>query len=164
MENWGLVVAGGAGLAERLRSMRIRVRSLRRAHEPWASCGPPPPEAAARRLCEPGKPKMVRRPLFIFNFQFSIFNLPSGLRPGWLRAGCLGGFAEDTPARQNASSLAFALAYSYLCRMILKANCKINLGLDVLRRRADGFHDLETVMVPVEGLYDVVELDRKSVV
>ncbi len=47
--------------------------------------------------------------------------------------------------------------------MILKANCKINLGLDVLRRRADGFHDLETVMVPVEGLYDVVELRRTAV-
>ena len=46
--------------------------------------------------------------------------------------------------------------------MILKANCKINLGLDVLRRRADGFHDLETVMVPVEGLYDVVELRRTA--
>lgn len=47
--------------------------------------------------------------------------------------------------------------------MILKANCKINLGLDVLRRRADGFHDLETVMVPVAGLYDVVELRRMAV-
>lgn len=44
--------------------------------------------------------------------------------------------------------------------MILKANCKINLGLDVLRRREDGFHDLETVMVPVSGVYDVVEVER----
>lgn len=44
--------------------------------------------------------------------------------------------------------------------MQLKANCKINLGLDVLRRREDGFHDLETVMVPVVGLYDVVEVER----
>lgn len=42
--------------------------------------------------------------------------------------------------------------------MILRANCKINLGLDILRRRADGYHDLETVMVPVRGLYDDVEL------
>lgn len=41
-----------------------------------------------------------------------------------------------------------------------KANCKINLGLDVLRRRADGFHELATVMVPVKGLYDELEVER----
>ncbi len=44
--------------------------------------------------------------------------------------------------------------------MILRANCKINLGLDILRRRDDGFHDLETVMFPVVGLYDEVEVER----
>ena len=44
--------------------------------------------------------------------------------------------------------------------MICRANCKINLGLDILRRREDGFHDLETVMIPVPGLYDVVEVER----
>lgn len=44
--------------------------------------------------------------------------------------------------------------------MILRANCKINIGLDVLRRRADGYHDLETVMVPVRELCDEVELVR----
>ena len=44
--------------------------------------------------------------------------------------------------------------------MICRANCKINLGLDILRRREDGFHDLETVMVPVSELYDVVEVER----
>ena len=44
--------------------------------------------------------------------------------------------------------------------MILRANCKINLGLDILRRREDGFHDLETVMIPVSGLFDVVEVER----
>ncbi len=46
--------------------------------------------------------------------------------------------------------------------MILKANCKINLGLDILRRREDGFHDLETGMMPVEGLYDIVEVTRAA--
>lgn len=48
--------------------------------------------------------------------------------------------------------------------MEIKANCKINIGLDVLRRRADGYHDLSTVMVPVKGLYDVliVEPAEKS--
>lgn len=42
--------------------------------------------------------------------------------------------------------------------MKLKANCKINIGLDVLRRREDGYHDLSTVMVPIMGLHDVVEV------
>ena len=48
----------------------------------------------------------------------------------------------------------------YICGMILHANCKINLGLDILRRREDGFHDLETVMLPVKALYDVVEVEK----
>lgn len=42
--------------------------------------------------------------------------------------------------------------------MKIKANCKINLGLDVLRRREDGYHDLSTIMLPVLGLYDEVEV------
>ena len=48
--------------------------------------------------------------------------------------------------------------------MILKANCKINLGLDILRRRADGYHDLETVMFPVRELFDEVEVTRTGAV
>ncbi len=51
----------------------------------------------------------------------------------------------------------------YFCSMILRANCKINLGLEILRRRADGYHDLETVMFPVRGLYDEVEVERSGV-
>ena len=43
--------------------------------------------------------------------------------------------------------------------MKLRANCKINIGLDVLRRRADGFHDVSTVMVPVRKLYDRLEIE-----
>ena len=43
--------------------------------------------------------------------------------------------------------------------MQIKANCKINIGLDVLRKREDGYHDLSTVMIPVKGLYDVVEVE-----
>lgn len=43
--------------------------------------------------------------------------------------------------------------------MIINANCKINLGLDVLRRREDGFHDLETVMCPVVGLHDILDIE-----
>lgn len=48
--------------------------------------------------------------------------------------------------------------------MILRANCKINIGLDILRRREDGYHDLATVMYPVAGLYDEVEVIRTSAV
>ena len=44
--------------------------------------------------------------------------------------------------------------------MEIKENCKINIGLDVLRRRADGYHDLSTVMVPVKGLYDVLIVEQ----
>ncbi len=44
--------------------------------------------------------------------------------------------------------------------MKIEANCKINIGLDVLRRRTDGYHDLQTVMVPVAELFDVVEVKR----
>ena len=44
--------------------------------------------------------------------------------------------------------------------MIFKANCKINLGLDVLGRRSDGFHEVQTVLFPVRGLFDVLEIER----
>ncbi len=44
--------------------------------------------------------------------------------------------------------------------MKLKADCKINLGLDILRRREDGYHDIETVMLPVSQLYDTITVER----
>ena len=43
--------------------------------------------------------------------------------------------------------------------MILYPNCKINLGLRVIRKREDGYHDLETVFVPVYGLHDELEVE-----
>lgn len=46
--------------------------------------------------------------------------------------------------------------------MEIKANCKINIGLDILRRREDGYHDLSTIMFPVEGLYDVVKIEHSD--
>ena len=33
--------------------------------------------------------------------------------------------------------------------MIVYPNCKINLGLKVVRKRPDGYHDLETVFYPI---------------
>lgn len=40
--------------------------------------------------------------------------------------------------------------------MISFPNAKINLGLDILRRRPDGYHDISTVMIPVPWC-DVLE-------
>ena len=42
--------------------------------------------------------------------------------------------------------------------MITHPNVKVNLGLNVLRRRPDGFHDLETLFVPYTGLTDTLEI------
>lgn len=42
--------------------------------------------------------------------------------------------------------------------MILFPPCKINLGLDITSKRADGYHDIETVMIPVKGLCDSLEI------
>ena len=43
--------------------------------------------------------------------------------------------------------------------MLLYPNCKINLGLRVLRKRPDGYHDLETIFVPIYGLHDELEVE-----
>ncbi len=41
--------------------------------------------------------------------------------------------------------------------MVSFPNCKINLGLHILRKRSDGYHELETVFYPI-GLTDVLEI------
>ena len=46
----------------------------------------------------------------------------------------------------------------YLCLMITHPNVKVNLGLNVLRKRPDGYHDLETLFVPYFGLTDTLEI------
>ena len=38
-------------------------------------------------------------------------------------------------------------------------NCKINLGLHVLGRRADGYHDLATIFLPVADMTDELEVE-----
>lgn len=42
--------------------------------------------------------------------------------------------------------------------MILFPHCKINLGLHITARRADGYHEIETLFHPVRGLCDAVEI------
>ena len=42
--------------------------------------------------------------------------------------------------------------------MLLYPNCKVNMGLRVVRKRPDGYHDLETIFVPVYGLHDELEV------
>ena len=41
--------------------------------------------------------------------------------------------------------------------MITFPNAKINLGLNIVARRPDGYHDIETVFYPID-LHDVLEI------
>jgi 4-diphosphocytidyl-2-C-methyl-D-erythritol kinase len=41
--------------------------------------------------------------------------------------------------------------------MVIFPNCKINLGLNILQKREDGYHDLETVFFPLP-FFDVLEI------
>ena len=46
--------------------------------------------------------------------------------------------------------------------MKLYPNCKINIGLRVVRKREDGYHDLETIFYPIYGLHDELEVQRSD--
>ncbi len=41
--------------------------------------------------------------------------------------------------------------------MIVFPNAKINIGLDILQRRSDGYHEISTCMMPV-GWHDILEI------
>lgn len=41
--------------------------------------------------------------------------------------------------------------------MVIFPNCKINIGLNIVRKRGDGYHDIETVFYPIP-VYDVLEV------
>lgn len=45
--------------------------------------------------------------------------------------------------------------------MRLRAMAKINLGLDVLRKREDGYHEVRMIMQTIQ-MYDLLEIHRKS--
>ena len=42
--------------------------------------------------------------------------------------------------------------------MILHPGIKVNLGLDILRKRPDGYHDIETLFVPCDDFHDTLEV------
>jgi len=42
--------------------------------------------------------------------------------------------------------------------MLLHPNCKINIGLHVVGKREDGYHNLETIFYPIYGLHDDLEI------
>lgn len=42
--------------------------------------------------------------------------------------------------------------------MVYRSSCKINIGLDIISKREDGFHNIESLMFPVLGLYDEIEV------
>jgi 4-diphosphocytidyl-2-C-methyl-D-erythritol kinase len=44
--------------------------------------------------------------------------------------------------------------------MILFPNAKINLGLRILHKRNDGYHELQTIFSPIKGISDVLEIVR----
>ena len=42
--------------------------------------------------------------------------------------------------------------------MILRTNVKLNFGLNVIRKRPDGYHDIETLFVPCHEFGDTLEV------
>jgi 4-diphosphocytidyl-2-C-methyl-D-erythritol kinase len=46
--------------------------------------------------------------------------------------------------------------------MISFPNCKINLGLRILHKRSDGYHELQTIFYPIKELADALEIIRNA--
>jgi 4-diphosphocytidyl-2-C-methyl-D-erythritol kinase len=64
--------------------------------------------------------------------------------------------------KRNAEHFVF---FSYLCKMLCFPNAKLNLGLFVTEKRSDGFHNIETILIPI-ALCDALEItniERKGV-
>lgn len=61
------------------------------------------------------------------------------------------GSVKPSPCNWNRQSVNYS-------DVITTPNVKINLGLNVLRKREDGFHDLETLFVPYFGIHDTLEI------
>ncbi|MEI3148168.1 MAG: hypothetical protein V8T10_09705 [Merdibacter sp.] len=72
------------------------------------------------------------------------------------RAGIDPGVAQRTAGAVDA----FLICMRYM-NMKVEANAKINLSLDVVRRRPDGYHDLRMIMMPLT-LHDVLDVRRQK--
>ena len=46
--------------------------------------------------------------------------------------------------------------------MVVYPNVKLNLGLSVLRKRQDGYHDIETLFIPYFGMSDELEIVKSD--
>lgn len=44
----------------------------------------------------------------------------------------------------------------------IKAPAKINFGLNIVSKRSDGFHNLETIFYPINDLFDVIKIDKSE--
>jgi len=46
--------------------------------------------------------------------------------------------------------------------MIVYSNAKINIGLNILSRRQDGYHNIASVFYPIKNLYDYIEVVKSN--
>ncbi len=51
---------------------------------------------------------------------------------------------------------------TFSLKMLVFPNCKINLGLHVVAKRPDGFHDIETVFYPVSWCDGLEIIENKA--
>ncbi|MDR1226511.1 MAG: 4-(cytidine 5'-diphospho)-2-C-methyl-D-erythritol kinase [Prevotellaceae bacterium] len=64
---------------------------------------------------------------------------------------------DDANAQNKSTEYTLSyLSQNTILSVLLFSNAKINLGLHVIEKRADGFHNIETVFLPI-GWSDVVE-------
>ena len=46
--------------------------------------------------------------------------------------------------------------------MILYPNAKINIGLNILSKRKDNYHNISSVFYPILDCYDILEIKRTN--
>lgn len=62
--------------------------------------------------------------------------------------------------RPDSISISFFAVHKPV-HLIVFPNCKINLGLRIIRKRPDGFHDLQTIFYPLP-LHDILEIIKDN--